>query len=191
MATRNKIHQGLPQARRRCCAQAQHQPARQELHVSARGHRRHPHQIGARPLPHARLLAVQENPELGRADLPPRHADPLRDRGLSREMPDQDGAGAARQAAVGARHPDLHHRHELRRALLRGQDGACPRRHHGRHRHLLRRRRHDPGRAPLLVESGSTSASRAATASTRTISASRMPASSSSARAARSAWAAI
>ena len=29
-------------------------------------------------------------------------------------------------------------------------EGACPRRHDGRHRYLLGRRRHDPGRTPLL-----------------------------------------
>ena len=33
-----------------------------------------------------------------------------------------------------------------------GQDRARPRRHHGRHRHMLRRGRHDPRRAPLLRE---------------------------------------
>ncbi len=40
----------------------------------------------------------------------------------------------ARQAAAGAGHPDLHHRHELRRAVLRGEDRAGARRDHGRHR---------------------------------------------------------
>ena len=32
----------------------------------------------------------------------------------------------------------------LRRAVLRGEDRACARRHHGGVGHLLRRRRHDP-----------------------------------------------
>ncbi len=46
----------------------------------------------------------------------PGHPDALRDRGLPREVHHQDGAGAAREAADGAGHPGLHHRHELRRA---------------------------------------------------------------------------
>ena len=123
-----------------------------EPHLHARGDRRHPYQVGARPLSHARLLAVQEDPALGRSDLPARHADPLRDRRLSREVPDQDHDRPARQAAAGARHPGLHHRHELRRLVVRGQDRAGARRDHGRHRDLLRRRRHDPGRAALFLQ---------------------------------------
>ena len=98
-------------------------------HLHARGHQRHPHQVRARPLPHARLLAVQEDPALGRSDLPARHADPLRHRGLSREMRDQDGDRPARQAADGARHSGLRHRHELRRAVLsrpRSRSPAAP-----------------------------------------------------------------
>ena len=125
-----------------------HPRAIADLH--ARGHERHPHQVGARPLPHARLLALQEDPALGRSDLPARHADPLRHRGLSREMRDQDGHRPARQAADGARHPGLCDRHVLRRAVLRGEDRAGPRRHHGGLGHLLGRRRHDPRRAALF-----------------------------------------
>src|SRR3712207_8050864 len=46
----------------------------------------------------------------------------LRDRGLPREVRDADGARRAlRQAPAGARHPDLHHGHELRRAVAGGQ----------------------------------------------------------------------
>ena len=115
-----------------------------------RGHQRHPCEVRARPLPHARLLAVQENPPLGRSHLPARHADALRHRGLSREMRDQDGDRPARQASDGARYPGLCDGHELRRAVLRGEDRARPRRHHGGLRHLLGRGRHDPRRAPLF-----------------------------------------
>ena len=60
--------------------------------------------------------------------------------------------GPTRQAADGARHPGLCHRHELRRAVLRGQDRAGPRRHHGGLGHLLGRGRHDPRRAALFDE---------------------------------------
>ena len=42
------------------------------------------------------LLAVQEDPALGRFDVLARHADPLRHRGLSREMRYQDGDRPAR-----------------------------------------------------------------------------------------------
>ena len=73
----------------------------------------------------------------------------------------------------------------------RGEDRARPRRHHGGLGHLLGRRRHDPRRAALFDRSGSISASSRATASTRTICVLPMPASSSSARAARSGSAAI
>ena len=182
------------QRRQRRQARAGGEPAlhpRPQPDLHARGHQRHPHQVGARPLPHARLLALQEDPALGRPDLPARHADPLRHRGLSREMRDEDGDRPAGQAAVRARHPGLRHRHELWRALLRGEDRARPRRHDGRLRHLLGRGRHDPRRAPLFDQSGSTSASSRATASTRIICGLPTPASSSSARAARSASAAI
>ena len=123
---------------------------RQEPDLHARGHQRHPCEVRARPLPHARLLAVQEDSALGRPHLFARHADALRHRGLSREMRHQDGDRPARQAADDARHPGLCDRHELRRAVLRSEDRACPRRHHGRLRHLLRRRRHDPRRAALF-----------------------------------------
>ena len=76
---------------RRDGAVAAHGPrALEDLH--ARGHQRHPHEGRARPLPDARLLDVQEDPALGRARLPPRHAHALRDRGLPREVRDQDGA---------------------------------------------------------------------------------------------------
>ena len=68
----------------------------QEPDLHAGGHQRHPCEVGARPLPHARLLAVQEDSALGRSHLPARHADPLRHRGLSREMRHQDGDRAAR-----------------------------------------------------------------------------------------------
>ena len=164
---------------------------RQEPDFHAGGHQRHPCEVGARPLPHARLLAVQEDSALGRSHLPARHADALRHRGLSREMRDQDGDRAQGQAADGARHPGLCDRHELRRAVLRGEDRARPRRHHGRLGDLLGRGRHDPRRAALFDRSGSISASSRATASTRTICGSPTPASSSSARAARSASAGI
>ena len=117
-----------------------------DLH--ARGHQRHPHEGRARPLPDARLLDVQEDPALGRARLPPRHAHALRDRGLPGEVRDQDGARRALRAeADRARHPRLHHRHELRRAVAGGQDGAGQGRVDGRHRDLLGRGRDDPARA--------------------------------------------
>ena len=81
----------------------------------------------------------------------PGHADPLRDRGLPREVRHQDGARRAlRQEADRARHPDLHHRHELRRAVARGEDGARQGRLDGRHRDLLGRGRDDPARARPL-----------------------------------------
>ena len=78
----------------------------------------------------------------------PGHAHALRDRGLPREVRDQDGARRAlREEADRARHPGLHHRHELRRAVARGEDGARQGRLDGRHGDLLRRGRHDPARA--------------------------------------------
>src|SRR6476661_5250430 len=46
---------------------------RQESDLHAGGHQRHPCEVGARPLPHARLLAVQEDPALGRFDVLARH----------------------------------------------------------------------------------------------------------------------
>ena len=77
----------------------------------ALGRRRHPHEVGARALPDARLLDVQEDPALGRADLPAGHAHALRDRGLPREVRDEDRARRAlREEADRARHPGLHHR---------------------------------------------------------------------------------
>ena len=48
--------------------------------------------------------------------------------------------GPKAEAAAGAGHSRLHHRHELRRAVLRGQDSARPRRHHGRARPPARAR---------------------------------------------------
>ena len=124
------------------------QPARPQPDLHPRGDRRHPRQVRARPLPDARLLDVQEDPALGRADVPARDADPVRDRGLPREVRDQDRARrAVRQEADRARHPDLHHRHELRRAVAGGQDGARQGRLDGRHRDLLGRGRDDPARA--------------------------------------------
>ena len=121
----------------------------QDLHPG--GHRRHPHEGRARPLPDARLLDVQEDPALGRADVPAGHADALRDRGLPREVRDQDGARRAlREEADRARHPGLHHGHELRRAVAGGQDGAGQGRVDGRHRDLLRGGRDDPARARPL-----------------------------------------
>ncbi|CAI8057433.1 Glutamate synthase large subunit-like protein, partial [Geodia barretti] len=86
-------------------------------HLFAGGDRRHPHQGGARPLPDARLLALQEHPDLRRSDLPAGHAHALRHRGLPREVHNHDGDRARGQAPAGARHPGLYHRHELRRAL--------------------------------------------------------------------------
>ena len=56
------------------------------------------------------------------------------------------GARFAREAAR-ARHPDLHHGHELRRAVARGQDGPGQGRLDGGHRDLLGRGRDDPARA--------------------------------------------
>ena len=46
--------------------------------------------------------------------------------------------------------PDLHHRHELRRAVARGQDGAGQGRVDGGHRDVLGRGRDDPARAGPL-----------------------------------------
>ena len=142
-----------PQSESWCCdgrrdgALAAHRPrAFEDLH--ARGHQRHPHEGRARPLPDARLLDVQEDPALGRARLPPRHAHALRDRGLPGEVRDEDGARRALRAeADRARHPRLHHRHELRRAVARGEDGARQGRLDGRHRDVLGRGRHDPAGA--------------------------------------------
>src|SRR5207248_10599020 len=51
-----------------------------------------------------------------------------------------------REEAARARHPGVHHRHELRGALARGQDGPRQGRVDGRQRDLLRRGRHDPAR---------------------------------------------
>ena len=117
-----------------------------DLHAG--GHERHPHEVRAGPLPHARLLDVQADPALGRADVHARHPHPLRDRGLPREVRDQDRARRAlRQEADRARHPRLHHRHELRRAVAGGEDGAGQGRLDGRHGDLLGRGRHDPARA--------------------------------------------
>ena len=117
-----------------------------DLHAG--GHQRHPREIRARPLPDARVLDVQADPALGPADVPARDAHAVRDRGLPGEVRDEDGARRAlREVSDRARHPDLHHRHELRRALARGQDGARQRRVDGRHRHLFGRGRHDPAGA--------------------------------------------
>ena len=160
-----------------------------DLHAG--GHQRHPHEVRARPLPHARVLDVQADPALGRADVHARHADPVRDRGLPREVRDEDGARRAlRQEADRARHPRLHHRHELRRAVAGGQDGARQGRLDGRLGDVLGRGRDDPARArpvdqvvlpvhpePVRVQPAPPDAG-------------RRRASSSSARAARSAWAA-
>ena len=68
--------------------------------------------------------------------------------------------------------------YEAKTALARGRDD-------GGVRDVLRRGRHDPGRAALTPRSGSTSASSRATASIPTTSCSRTRASSSSARDAR------
>ena len=110
-----------------------------DLHAG--GHQRHPHEVRARPLPDARLLDVQEDPALGRADLPAGDPDPVRDRGLPREVRDEDGAGRPlRQEADRARHPRLHHRDELRRPLAGGEDGAGQGRLDGRHARPARER---------------------------------------------------
>ena len=127
-----------------------HRPrAQPDLHAG--GHQRHPHEGRARPLPHARLLDVQADPALGRAHVHAGHADAVRDRGLPREVRDEDRARRAlREEADRARHPGLHHRHELRRALARGQDGAGQGRVDGRHGDVLGRGRDDPaGARPL------------------------------------------
>ena len=111
---------------------------RDQPDLHARGHQRHPHEGRARPLPDARLLDVQEAPGLGRPDLPPGDADPVRDRGLPRALRHEDGARRpVREEAARARHPGLHHRDELRRALAGGEDGARQGRLDGRHRDLL------------------------------------------------------
>ena len=126
---------------------------RPQPHLHARGRQRHPHQGRARPLPHARLLDLQADPALGRARLPPRHADALRHRGLPREVRHDDGARRAlREEPAEARHPDLHHRHVVRRALPRGEDGAREGRVHGRDGDVLGRGRDDPAGARLLDE---------------------------------------
>ena len=52
----------------------EHPRAQPDLHAG--GHQRHPRQVRARPLPDARLLAVQEDAELGRADVPARARSP-------------------------------------------------------------------------------------------------------------------
>ena len=130
---------------------AQRPRALEDLH--ARGHQRHPHEGRARPLPDARLLDVQEDPALGRARLPPRHADALRDRGLPGEVRDQDDPRRPLRAeADRARHPGLHHRHELRRAVAGGEDGAREGRLDGRDGDLLGRGRDDPARARPVDE---------------------------------------
>ncbi len=126
---------------------------RAQPHLHAGGHQRHPHQGRARPLPDARLLDLQADAALGRARLPPRHADPLRHRGLPREVRDEDGARRAlREEAARARHPDLHHGHVVRRAEPRGEDGAREGRLDGGHGDLLGRGRDDPAGARLLDE---------------------------------------
>ncbi len=129
--------------------QGQHPRAERGLH--AQRDQRHPRQGRARPLPHARVLDVQADPALGRAHVHARHADALRDRGLSREVRDEDDPRRAlREEADRARHPGVHHRHELRRALDRGQDGAREGRLDGRLGDLLGRGRDDPARARSL-----------------------------------------
>ena len=55
-----------------------------------------------------------------------------------------------REEPARARHPRLHHRDELRRALAGGEDGARQGRLDGRHRDLLGRGRDDPARARPL-----------------------------------------
>ena len=60
--------------------------------------------------------------------------------------------GALRAEADRARHPGLHHRHELRRAVARGEDGAREGRVDGRHGDLLGRGRDDPARARPVDE---------------------------------------
>src|SRR5438552_2769584 len=82
--------------------------ARPVAQLLAGGHQRHPREVGAGPLPDARVLDVQADPALGRADVPARDADPLRDRGLPREVRDEDGAGRPlRQEADRAGHPGV------------------------------------------------------------------------------------
>ena len=72
----------------------------------------------------------------------------------------------------------------------RGQGRAGARRDHGRHRHLLRRRRHDPGRAALFDQVVLPVHPVALRLQSRITCGWPMPARSSSARAARSASAA-
>ncbi len=124
---------------------------RAEPDLHARGRQRHPHEGRARPLPHARVLDLQEDPALGRARLPPRHAHALRHRGLPGEVRHDDRPRRPlREEADRARHPDLHHGDELRRAVARGEDGAREGRLDGRHGDVLGRGRDDPARARLL-----------------------------------------
>ena len=68
-------------------------------------------------------------------------------------MRHDDGARRAlREEPAHTRHPDLHHRHVVRRALARGEDGAREGRVHGRHGDVLGRGRDDPAGARLLDE---------------------------------------
>ena len=79
--------------------------------------------------------------------------DPLRDRGLPREVRDEDGARrSVREEPALPRHPDLHHRDELRRAFDRGEDGPREGRLDGGDGDLLGRGRDDPARARPLDE---------------------------------------
>ena len=66
-------------------------------------------------------------------------------------MRDDDGARRPlRQEPAGAGHPDLHHGHELWRALQERQDRPGQGRLHGRLGHLQRRRRRHPRGARIL-----------------------------------------
>ena len=125
--------------------QAERPRPQPDLHAG--GHQRHPREGRARPVPDARVLDVQADPALGPADVPAGDAHAVRDRGLPGEVRDEDRARRpVREEPDRARHPDLHHGDELRRALARGEDGARQGRLDGRHRDLLGRGRHDPAR---------------------------------------------
>ena len=77
--------------------------------------------------------------------------------GYREKCVDQDRARRALcEEADRARHPDLHHRHELRRAVARGQDGARQGRVDGGHGDVLGRGRDDPAGAGSDRPSGTT-----------------------------------
>ncbi len=120
----------------------------------ARGHLRHP-----------RLRRQAAGAALRRPAVPRRVDVALPARGLPRALRHRGRAGRPLRAqAARAVDPDHDRRHELRRAERAGQGGPRPRRVRGRHLHDDRRRRHDPGGAPVLARRSSTSSCPRATA---------------------------